>query len=71
MQAREKELAQDNSGNDPNLNQENMDKLNQDYEDNRDEVVKMLIANIMNVNIEIPRVVKGDFGAAMANDMDN
>ena len=30
-----------------------------------DEVVKMLVANVMNVNIEIPRVVKGDFEANM------
>ena len=48
-----------------------MEKLEKDYEENRDAVVKMLIANVMNVNIEIPRVVKGDFGAAMMNDMDN
>ena len=35
--------------------------ITNEYETNKDEVLKMLIGNIMNVNIEIPRVVKGNF----------
>ena len=32
-----------------------------DYNTNEDAVVEMLIGNIMNVNIDIPKVVKGNF----------
>ena len=38
--------------------------IGQDYEANKDEVINMLIANVMNVNIEIPKVVRGDFEEA-------
>ena len=39
-----------------------MTEINADYDANKAEVIKMLIGNVMNVNIEIPRVIKGDFG---------
>ena len=32
-----------------------------DYNENLDVVVEMLIGNVMNVNIDIPKVVKGNF----------
>ena len=40
------------------------DKLATDYEANKDAVIEMLIGNVMNVNIEIPKVVRGDFEEA-------
>ena len=39
-----------------------MEEINADYSMHKAEVIKMLIGNVMNVNIEIPRVIKGDFG---------
>eukprot|EP00343_Euplotes_focardii_P000987 CAMPEP_0205804020 /NCGR_PEP_ID=MMETSP0205-20121125/6792_1 /ASSEMBLY_ACC=CAM_ASM_000278 /TAXON_ID=36767 /ORGANISM="Euplotes focardii, Strain TN1" /LENGTH=95 /DNA_ID=CAMNT_0053072917 /DNA_START=91 /DNA_END=378 /DNA_ORIENTATION=- len=41
--------------------QEEISKIQQDYEDHKDDVVDFLIENVMNVNLEIPRVVRGDF----------
>ena len=38
-----------------------MAALAADFEGNKDSVIEMLIGNVMNVNIDIPRVVKGDF----------
>ena len=38
-----------------------MAALQADFEANKDSVIEMLIGNVMNVNIDIPRVVKGDF----------
>ena len=35
--------------------------IQKDYQENKDAVIKMLIGNVMNVNIEIPRVIKGNF----------
>ena len=32
-----------------------------DYDVNKEEVIEMLIRNVMNVNIDIPKVVKGNF----------
>ncbi|EGR28889.1 vacuolar ATP synthase subunit, putative [Ichthyophthirius multifiliis] len=36
-------------------------KINQDYEQNKGKVIDMLIERIINVKLEIPEVVKGDF----------
>ena len=41
--------------------EDNTAQIPADYEANKDEVISMLIGNIMNVNIDIPRVVKGNF----------
>ena len=38
-----------------------MAALASDFDANKDAVIEMLIGNVMNVNIDIPRVVKGDF----------
>ena len=35
--------------------------IEKDFENNQDAVVEMLIGNVMNVNIDIPKVVKGNF----------
>ena len=45
-----------------------MDQIHSDYKENKDDVIKMLISNVMNVNIEIPRVVKGDFSGQEGKD---
>ena len=37
-------------------------QIEADFEGNKEEVIQMLIQNVMNVDIEIPKVVKGDFG---------
>ena len=38
-----------------------MNAIAQDFTRNKEAVIEMLIGNVMNVNIDIPRVVKGDF----------
>ncbi len=52
-------MAKDDSGN------QNTDKadaqIKRDFEANKEAVMKMLLQNVINVNIEVPRVVKGDF----------
>ena len=34
-----------------------------DYEENKDNVIDFLIERVMNVDLEIPKVVKGDYDA--------
>ena len=41
--------------------QVSMESINKDFLKNKDYVIEMLIKNVINVNVEIPRVVKGDF----------
>jgi hypothetical protein len=36
-------------------------QLTIEYKENKDKVVQFLLSNIMKVNLEIPRVLKGDF----------
>ena len=38
-----------------------MDTIEKDYEVNRERVVELLVRNVLSVNIEIPKVVKGTF----------
>ena len=52
--------AMDNAGESSNAAGQ-MAALETDFNAQKGEVIKMLIGNVMNVNIEIPRVVKGDF----------
>ena len=35
--------------------------IDKDFKANKDAVIKMLIGNVLNVNVEVPRVVKGNF----------
>lgn len=37
------------------------EQLENDFNGNKDAVIEMLIKNVMEVNIEIPRVVRGNF----------
>ena len=39
-----------------------MKKLENEFEQNKDKVVDMLIENVMAVDCSIPRVVRGKFG---------
>ena len=38
-----------------------MKTIERDYEINKDKVVELLVRNVLSVNIEIPKVVKGTF----------
>ena len=38
-----------------------MSKIEEDYARNKDMVVDLLVKNVLSVNIEIPKVVKGAF----------
>ena len=38
-----------------------MQVIEKDFNENKDAVIEMLIANVLNVNVEVPRVVKGNF----------
>lgn len=42
-------------------NQVDMEQIQKDYTKNRDLVVDLLVQNVLTVNIEIPKVVKGTF----------
>ena len=35
--------------------------IEKDFKANKNAVIEMLIANVLNVNVEVPRVVKGNF----------
>jgi len=41
--------------------QVSMESIHKDFLKNKDPVIEMLIKNVINVNVDIPRVVKGDF----------
>ena len=38
-----------------------MQQIEKDFKKNKDAVIQMLIGNVLNVNVEVPRVVKGNF----------
>ena len=61
LEQRKKEIDQSHeytgSGND----EEMVAAISKDFDQNNEEVIEMLIRNVMNVNIDIPRVVKGNF----------
>ena len=38
-----------------------MQLIEKDFKKNKDAVIEMLIGNVLNVNVEVPRVVKGNF----------
>lgn len=41
--------------------QKAMAVIENDFQSNKAAVIDMLIANVLNVNVEVPRVVKGNF----------
>ena len=47
---------------------ETMKVIQQDFDANKDAVIEMLIGNVLNVNVEVPRVVKGNFDEDWAVD---
>ena len=61
VRAKTAELNKGDSATSSNVIDKEVAQLHQDFKVNKEEVLNMLFANIMNVNIEIPRVVKGDF----------
>ena len=43
-----------------------MDNIQKDFQKNKEAVVDLLVKNVLSVNIEIPKVVKGNFWAPTA-----
>ena len=59
-------MAKDSSSSAAQAKQaEEITQIDNDYETNKMAVVDMLIKNVMTVNCEIPRVIKGDFETSM------
>ena len=44
--------------------QEEITRIESEYEENKENVIEYLIGKVMNVNLEIPKVVRGDFESA-------
>ena len=61
MKAKQQELADSDQAKGATQDDAVYEAIASDYEANKDAVIEMLIANVMNVNIEIPKVVRGDF----------
>ena len=59
--AKKKEIEESDKNSGANDDTKVMAALASDYDANKEAVIEMLIGNVMNVNIDIPRVVKGDF----------
>ena len=55
------ELSTLNDGGDAKKSEKAFEAIQSDYKANKDSVIEMLIKNLMNVNVEIPKVVKGNF----------
>ena len=60
MRAKTAELN-DPKANPSGADERDMKQLQSDFTANKAAVLDMLFANIVNVNLEIPKVVKGDF----------
>ena len=56
------EMSKDSSSSAATSKQsEEVKQIDRDFTTNKAQVIDMLIKNVMNVNIEIPKVIKGDF----------
>ena len=55
------EIEAKNAGSKAGNDEAAMAAIEDDFQANKDEVVEMLINNVLNVDVSIPRVVKGDF----------
>ena len=53
-------IADEGAG-DGNQEQRDMDNIQRDFQKNKEVVVDLLVKNVLSVNIEIPKVVKGTF----------
>ena len=51
----------DKEGQKGKTEQVSMDQIERDYDTNKGEVIELLVRNVLSVNIEIPKVVKGTF----------
>lgn len=56
-----KTRIEDEGAGDGNKEQEDMEHIQKDFQKNKDIVVDLLVKNVLSVNIEIPKVVKGEF----------
>ncbi|CDW77181.1 atpase h+ transporting v1 subunit g isoform 1 [Stylonychia lemnae] len=54
------QIAEEGSA-DGNQEQRDMDNIQRDFQKNKEIVVDLLVKNVLSVNIEIPKVVKGTF----------
>ena len=54
-------MAAEDQGSGEAAMRKNAQQIENDFNQNKDAVMKMLLQNVINVNIEIPRVIKGDF----------
>ncbi|TNV73018.1 hypothetical protein FGO68_gene9636 [Halteria grandinella] len=56
-----KSKIENEKGGEASKEQVDMKVIEEDYARNRDSVVELLVRNVLSVNIEIPKVVKGAF----------
>ena len=56
-----KTKIEDENSADGNQESKDMDNLQRDFQKNKEVVVDLLVKNVLSVNIEIPKVVKGTF----------
>ena len=55
-----KKIQQEGEG-EQTAKETNVENLQREYTKNKDQVVDLLVKNVLSVNIEIPKVVKGTF----------
>eukprot|EP00347_Sterkiella_histriomuscorum_P001535 403371662 len=59
--ARLKQKIEEEGASDGSNEQRDMDNIQKDFQKNKEAVVDLLVKNVLSVNIEIPKVVKGNF----------
>ena len=60
LAVKKKEIEESDASN-PNKDADELAAIEADFQENKAEVIDMLISNVLNVDISIPRVVKGNF----------
>jgi hypothetical protein len=56
-----KQRIEEEGAGDGNQEQREMDMIQKDFQKNKETVIDLLVKNVLSVNIEIPKVVKGAF----------
>ena len=56
-----KQRIEEEGSADGSQEQKDMDMIQKDFQKNKEIVVDLLVKNVLSVNIEIPKVVKGAF----------
>ena len=56
-----KQINESNENKGEGHQQVTMEQIEKDYSKNKDRVIELLVSNVLSVNIEIPKVVKGAF----------